>query len=327
MDTPLFDSPLFTDLPSPVQPQNSIPPSAKRSQNAEDENTGTLRSLDARFSEYIEREEVRLSERTVRHYKHGYSVFRTFLIEGIRLAPSEFTKRLRDLDEYAVWHRNRGISPITVNTYWRVLGGFFRFLEEKHGFQNPYRTHRAPRFQAPPPKALASAECQRILVAAANHPKWTNFQRARAVALLGVMLYAGLRRAETIGLVNTDVDLAQGVIRVEKGKGPNGGKTRFVDINPDLHRILRAYLRERDRIRAVAPEFFTALNGKKPLSISAVSQIVLRVSKAANVSFSAHKLRHSFVTHLLRAGVDLQRGTRSRRTLQHLHDSRLHAGV
>lgn len=305
MKSSLFDSPLFADLPGHLPPQKVAPAPLATAGDGQEINATTLLALDSRFTEYIEQEVSRLSARTIRHYQNCYAVFRTFLSEGIELSSTEFEQRIRDLDEYAAWHRKRGIAPITVNTYWRALGGFFRYLEEKHSFQNPYRTHRAPRFQAPPPKALASAECQRILVAAANYPNWTHLQRARAVALLGTMLYAGLRRGETIRLVNTDVDLAQGAIRVEKGKGPNGGKTRFVDINPDLHRILRAYLRERDRVRVVAPEFFTLLNGKKPLTISAVSQIVLKISEAAHVEFSAHKLRHSFVTHLLRAGVDL----------------------
>jgi integrase len=196
------------------------------------------------------------------------------------------------------------MKPITVNTYWRGLRPFFNYMEQHVGTPNPYRGAKPPRYNPAPPKAKAAADCERILRAARNFPWATPYERALSVAVLGLMLYAGLRRGEVLGLDYEDLDLVGQLIHVRQGKGQHGGKTRFVPVAPQLDMLLRAYMRERKARGVVTPEFFAGVRGR-PLGVAGITAIVTRVRVAAAVRFTPHMLRHSFVTNLILRGVPL----------------------
>ncbi|MEO6325068.1 MAG: site-specific integrase [Thermoanaerobaculia bacterium] len=269
------------------------------------ENLAFVAELESHFSEFLERAAVHQSPVTIRWYVGAFRMFRQYLREGAGLPPERFSLLVQALDEWSEWNLKRGVSPLTVNTYWRALRPFFNDREKREGVSNPYRLHRAPRFQPAPPKALAVTECRRILTAAANYPRWDAFQRARAVALLGTMLYSGLRRSELLSLLYTDVNLVEGTIRVRRGKGAYGGKFRVAEISPDLKTILQSYLRERSRRGYTNPEFFSSTRVSGGVTVPTLTVVVRKVRQASGVHFSSHVLRHSFVTHLLRNGVPL----------------------
>jgi integrase len=233
-------------------------------------------------------------------------VFQAYLIDGVT-ADVEIAARVNDLDGFSNWNLRRGVSPIATNCYWRALRSFFKHRERFDGAENPYRTHTAPGFQPPTPKALLEEDCARILLAARNYRRWSEFERSRAAALIAVLLYAGLRKSEALSLVVSDVNFASKEIRVQHGKGSWGGKKRYVPIHPELARLLQEYLRERGRrlMTDAAPEFFTSTRGSGGISASTLAAIVRALVLASGVHFTPHMLRHSFVTHLLRGGAKL----------------------
>lgn len=265
-----------------------------------------LAALAARFADFIQRASVRRSAETIRWYKSVFAIYRTFLDDVPRLSPEMLAQRIVDLDGWVDWNLRRGVSEIATNTYWRALRAFFKDWQERDGAPNPYRTQKQPSFKAPLPKALPRDACTRILLTAEQYPRWDAFQRARALAVIGVMLYAGLRRGEALGLRNRDVNFDTGEIRIEHGKGTDGGKERFVPINAPLLRLLRGYIRERQR-RGLdeTPEFFSSTTAGRGLTLSTLTVIIRTLVRASDVKFSAHTLRHSFVTHLLASGVPL----------------------
>ncbi len=67
-------------------------------------------------------------------------------------------------------------------------------------------------------------------------------------AIIAIALYAGLRRAEVLHLRYLDVDLEQGLIRVDRGKGRGGGKDRVLPIGPELRSVLDDYLRDEQSV-------------------------------------------------------------------------------
>jgi integrase len=265
-----------------------------------------LAALAARFADFVQRASVRRSAQTIHWYQSGFAIYRTYLEDVPRLTPEILAQRIMDLDGWVDWNLRRGVSEIATNTYWRALRAFFNDWQERDGAPNPYRSHKQPRFQAPLPKALPRDACARILLTAEQYPRWDAFQRARALAVLGVMLYAGLRRGEALALRNRDVNFDTGEIRIERGKGTDGGKERFVPINAPLLRLLRGYIRERQR-RGLdeTPEFFASTTVGRGMTISTLTVIIRTLVRASGVQFSAHALRHSFVTHLLASGVPL----------------------
>lgn len=269
--------------------------------------TRAIDELAHEFQAFLRRVEAQHRPSTIRWYAHAFRVYRLYIEDSPDGTAAGIDARMQDLDGFTDWNLRRGVSPIAASSYWRGLRTFFNDRERRTGAPNPYRTHKAPGFQPAQPKALAQEDCSRILLAAANYRRWDAFQRTRAAAVIGVMLYAGLRRGEALALLVRDVNFQTGEIHVEQGKGRWGGKQRFVPIHADLARLLGSYLKERARRRVTdeAPEFFSSTRATGAMGTATLAVIVRTLVRASGIHFSPHMLRHSFVTHLLRSDVPL----------------------
>lgn len=271
------------------------------------DNLNLLTRIDRRFDDFCDQALAAQgkSPLTVRWYRESYRSFRKFLLEHAGLSPARFERQVFAVDEWARWNRARGLAPTTVNALWRGLRAFFTDWSARDATANPFRWHQAPGLPARLPRALPTAQCRRVLEVASNSPWLSAFERHRALALVGLCLYAGLRRGELLRLQVSDVDLAEGTIRILKGKGRWGGKDRVVYVAPELHHILIDYLRERPLYGENVPEFLCSRR-TGPLSEATLRRIFLRLQRVAGFAFSPHVLRHSFVTHMLKSGIPLQ---------------------
>jgi site-specific recombinase XerD len=152
------------------------------------------------------------------------------------------------------------------------------------------------------PRALQKEEVARLVQAAERERRRGVRRRTdcRDEALLKLLVEAGLRLAEIVGLDRTDVDLGprHGWARV-RGKGD---KVRRVPVNSRVRPALEAYLATRsDR----HPALFLSQKGVR-LSLAAAWAVVKRIGRAAGVTVYPHQLRHSFAVRLLREhGADL----------------------
>jgi len=263
--------------------------------------------LAADFEVFLLRVEATHRPSTIRWYTHAFAIFCLYLEDEDNATATSVAARMRDLERFTDWNLRRGVSPLAANTYWRGLRTFFKDRTQRTGADNPYTGQKAPGFQPPDPKALAPEDCARILLTATNYRRWNAFERTRAAAVIGVMLYAGLRRSEALALVVGDVNFKTHEIRVREGKGRWGGKRRFVPIHAELAGLLSAYLKERAQRRVTdeAPEFFSSTRSTGPMGTTTLSFIVRTLVRASGIHFSPHMLRHSFVTHLLRSNVPL----------------------
>ncbi|MFA6954292.1 MAG: tyrosine-type recombinase/integrase [Thermoanaerobaculia bacterium] len=244
------------------------------------------------------------SATTMRWHREVFAMFVDFL-GTVAVTTVEPHTAAALVQEWIARAHERRLSPFTVQTYWRGLRSFFAFLERADGFPNPYHQLAPPAIPDALPKALTEAECLRVLDAAHNTDWRDAFARARAVAMIGMALYAGLRRSEILHLAFTDVNLDDGSIRVVRGKGRGGGKDRVTYAAPELQALLRTYLDERRRTKRSSVELFTAMRGGHGVSEVTLKRIVERVRATAGVRFSLHRLRHSFVTMLLRRNVPI----------------------
>lgn len=117
----------------------------------------------------------------------------------------------------------------------------------------------------------------------------------RDEALVKLLVEAGLRISEAVGLDRHDLDLGprHGWVRV-RGKG---GVERQVPLSSRVRPALSAYLETR---HDAAPALFVSQKGGR-LSVQAAWAVVKRVGRDAGVTLYPHQLRHSFAVRLLRA--------------------------
>jgi site-specific recombinase XerD len=157
-----------------------------------------------------------------------------------------------------------------------------------------------PRLRAQPvklPVTLSEEEMKRLVESADRETVLGLRDRTILLLLYGT----GIRASECATMREEDVDLDERTARVI-GKG---GHARVAPLNDDVVRTLRAYREQRGERDPRRP-FFESRTGKG-MSRGAVYERVRTLSNRAGLRkrVSPHVLRHTFATHLVRAGVGL----------------------
>jgi integrase/recombinase XerC len=185
-------------------------------------------------------------------------------------------------------------APATVNNALAALDDFYT----RRGL-GPAAADRAE-LATLAPRALDKRAALRWLRAVEAQPS------ARDRALAAVPFYAGARIAETVRLDVEDVALSarKGSLRLY-GKGE---KVREVPIHPQLRTDLGVWLRERAAWPGAdhnAALFLNRRGGR--LSVRGASDVIAAIAERAGLDeeATAHILRHTFATVLVRGGTDL----------------------
>ena len=185
----------------------------------------------------------------------------------------------------------QGWKPASVNLALAAVDHFNRFLG-----LGPAIVSREPLAQTAP-RALSEDE-KRALVRAAEDAK----PRDRAIVVL--LLYTALRLSELVMLDVADARLSarKGLLVVRAGKGDF---YREVPLNKPVRDALEAWLKERaKRVDVGDPALFVGPQGRR-LSGRAVDLAIRNTARRAGLRLSAHVLRHTCVTNLVRGGNDI----------------------
>ncbi len=186
---------------------------------------------------------------------------------------------------------DRGLSPASVNQALAGMDHLFRFLGLGAAI---VRREELPRSA---PRAL-DVEQQRLLLQAAEECT------ARDRAIVALLLFTGLRLSEAAALQFADVRVSarKGVVVVRSGKGE---AYREVELNALVRSMLDEWVDERRKIALIDETAFFVSRTGSALSSRSIDLAVRRVAARARLELSAHVLRHTFVTGLVRAGNDL----------------------
>ncbi|MEM0138558.1 MAG: tyrosine-type recombinase/integrase [Thermoplasmatales archaeon] len=191
---------------------------------------------------------------------------------------------------------SRPLAPATVNKHLIGLRVFFGWLVATGQVRdNPVGKIRLVATGGPTqPKWLTrneQAALVRAVMAGGN---------LRDMAIIGLMLHAGLRVAEVCAVDRADLDVSErkGVVRVRKGKG---NKYREVPLNNTVRKILSEWLAANP-----AGPLFPNRRGH-PISVSGVEKMFAEYVARARPPLEAtpHSLRHTFCRNLLDRGVSL----------------------
>src|SRR5271167_3281693 len=116
-----------------------------------------------------------------------------------------------------------------------------------------------------------------------------------------ILYGTGIRASECAGLTEQDIDWQEQTIHVV-GKG---GHERTVPLNEDVVDMLKQYRLARGPVKSNAT-FFRSREGGA-MSRNAIYERVRTTGRKARIEkrVSPHQLRHTFATHLIKAGVGL----------------------
>jgi len=239
-----------------------------------------------------------LAEQTRRAYRSRTNHFLGFLGtsgEDIRALVQNERERTHVLREYKR-HLKQDLKsrPATVNAYLTAIEHFLQFLGAS--------AVQVAREDLPQeaPKALSKDEQKRFLRAVAACRR----SKDRAVALL--LFNTGMRIGECVALDEHDVSIAGKRHRVIIRNG-KGDRYREIPLNSDAREAVREWLLERStkfENKSVDDALFLNPQGKR-LSTASLDLIVRKIGQSCGLDLSAHVLRHTCLTNLVRSGNDL----------------------
>ena len=247
-----------------------------------------------------------LSPSTIQWMRSAFVGFRAFLPSGNReraFLSGDASRQLAVLGEWIAAMRARGVSRTTINNNWRALRALFQRIQALDGRLNPLALVPAPRAGRTLPRCLPRKEAEALLAFVRGYDWRDRLVALRNLAIVGVMLLAGLRRGEVLALECGDVDVDAGTLRIRHGKGRDGGKARTAYAGAQLAVILRAYIDARRLAGREAPAFFTAARADRPIGVMAIRQLFQAISRGLQMRVTPHMLRHSYATLLRQADV------------------------
>lgn len=239
---------------------------------------------------------------------HTVNAYNNDLKDFLNFNKEEFNSKIIDDVNYAQirsWIISMVESELTNRTINRKissLNSYYKFLLKIGEIQiNPLAKHKALKTAKKVQIPFSENEINSVLMEL-DYDK--SFEGIRNKLIVELFYSTGIRRIELVETKLNDINLHEKTLKV-LGKR---NKERIIPlINPVLETI-KQYLNERDGLKIIkdSNHFFLTKKGVKIYETLVYRIINDYFSKASNkVKRSPHIIRHTFATHLLNQGADL----------------------
>ncbi len=228
---------------------------------------------------------VYCSSKTILNYTEHLNRFVKHIPKNIEDLTSD------DIRKYIIYLKDSGVRNVSIHTYMRSVKAFCTWLEEfEYTEYNLFNKIKLPR----PDPAL------KVPLSVEEVKKIDKILNDRDKIIFHLMLDAGLRVSEVCNLQKQDVDLKNGLIKVNNSKY---NKSRLVPLVPELANMIQLYP------DANKNETYLLSNRHgSQLTNNAVKQLFQRIKRDSGLQrVHAHLLRHTFATSYIVGGGNLEK--------------------
>lgn len=252
------------------------------------------------FLAYIQSEK-KYSIHTVQAYQRDLEQFFLYLKSNYSLGEELATLSHLHVRGWMAQLKESGNEARSINRKISSLKSFFNYLlRQQQIVQSPMAKVVTPKTKKRLP-VFVQEENMDTLARQLPNPK--TFKEHTDRLLVELLYQTGMRRSELMNLKESDLDVSNKRLKV-LGKG---NKERLLPLSDAMIDTLQNYLLLKKKEVAPSASHFFCLENGKPLYAKYIYLVVTNYLSLVSTldKRSPHVLRHSFATHLLNQGADL----------------------